>query len=56
MKNKLRIYLLSLLLISSLSFLQKEVKAVTAYPYQIAFSQPDGSILNIFLKGDEKIK
>ncbi len=56
MQNKLRVYILSLFLISSLSFLKQEVKAVTAYPNQIVFSQPDGSSITIFLKGDEKIK
>jgi len=31
------------------------VNAVPAYPFPIAFKQPDGSIINIQLKGDEKV-
>jgi M6 family metalloprotease-like protein len=30
--------------------------SVTAYPYLIEFIQPDGTTLEIYLKGDEKIK
>ncbi|MFA5781762.1 MAG: M6 family metalloprotease domain-containing protein, partial [Bacteroidales bacterium] len=44
-----------LFLIAQLSFLQEEVKAVTAYPYPIEFTQPDGSIITVLLKGDEKV-
>ena len=32
------------------------LQAVTAYPYPIIYTQPDGSQLTIFLKGDEKTK
>ncbi|MFH2143404.1 MAG: M6 family metalloprotease domain-containing protein, partial [Bacteroidota bacterium] len=56
MKNKLRILTLCLFIIAQFSFLREEVKAVTAYPYPIEFKQPDGSILTILLKGDEKVR
>ncbi|MFZ4399844.1 MAG: M6 family metalloprotease domain-containing protein [Bacteroidales bacterium] len=39
-----------------LFFITNTVKAVSAYPYQIEFTQPDGSKINILLKGDEKVR
>ena len=39
----------------ALIFFQHEVKAVIAYPYPIEYAQPDGSIVTLTMKGDEKV-
>jgi M6 family metalloprotease-like protein len=38
------------------SFLVTESYAVPAYPFPVEYKQPDGSIITIMLKGDEKVK
>ncbi len=51
--------ILSFFILSAILFLtslNSTLQAVTAYPYPIVFTQPDGSQLTITMKGDEKIK
>lgn len=36
--------------------ISNNLNAIPAYPFPIEFIQPDGSKINIYLKGDEKVK
>jgi len=47
---------LCLLFCLYLFFILNTTQAVTAYPYPVEFTQPDGSKITIQLKGDEKIR
>ncbi len=38
------------------TLLNNAIKAVTAYPYPVEVTQPDGQKITILLKGDEKVK
>jgi M6 family metalloprotease-like protein len=49
-------FIIALFLISNSLLYTIEVKAVPAYPHPIEFTQPDGSVITIQLKGDEKVK
>ncbi len=44
------------LLVMTLIAIITEIKAVTAYPYPIRFTQPDKTELTLTMKGDERIK
>ncbi len=50
------IYLRTVFLYFLLLVLPNLANAVTAYPYPIEFTQPDGSKITVLLKGDEKIR
>jgi len=50
-KLKLALFVLNLLI----WVLPLTLEAVPAYPFPIPFKQLDGSIVNIQLKGDEKV-
>ncbi|MBW6478794.1 MAG: M6 family metalloprotease domain-containing protein [Bacteroidales bacterium] len=47
--------LLTFALFVLISLIQLNLNAVPAYPGLVEFRQPDGTIIHIFLKGDEKI-
>jgi M6 family metalloprotease-like protein len=55
MKKALQL-IIALFLISNSLLYTIDVKAVPAYPHPIEFTQPDGSVITIQLKGDEKVK
>jgi len=46
-------FLTGIILITAINH---KLQAVSAYPYPIIYTQPDGSQITIILKGDEKIK
>ncbi|NVN95332.1 MAG: M6 family metalloprotease domain-containing protein [Bacteroidetes bacterium] len=54
--NRIASFFFTLFLCLQLFFLPNSAKAVTAYPYPIEFTQPDGSKITILLKGDEKVR
>ena len=53
MKKTLRVALLSCLMIAGLMI--QNAFAVTAYPKQITYDQPDGTTVSIQMRGDEWI-
>ena len=55
MKKTIRIFL-AIFLCLQLFTISNTAIAVSAYPYPIEFTQPDGSKITILLKGDEKVR
>ncbi len=49
-------FILALLICFQLFLLSNSAQAVSAYPYPVEFTQPDGSKITILLKGDEKVR
>ncbi|HPB05804.1 MAG TPA: hypothetical protein PKX60_06150, partial [Prolixibacteraceae bacterium] len=55
MKN-IFIFLAFTLILLVQPYSQKQAVAVMAYPYHIAYKQPDGTTVRIKLKGDERVR
>jgi M6 family metalloprotease-like protein len=50
-------FVITSILVFTLSlFIQKDVIAVSAYPFPIEYKQPDGTVVTITMKGDENVR